>query len=450
MTDHEANQQPHRQSKALSKMEVLKMAACSLSRIRFAEILRGIEEVYFSNTSMVRRKRAGFINKHGEWVFHSNNVMTSSKFSCGFYCEQRGASALFLNKIGSDAFGKTFRWAEAFSENLACVIEGGKWGFIDTNGEYEIAPTFEDVGSFQNGRAAAKKNGLWGFVDTGGEWVLEPKYECVLSFSEQRAAVSSNQKIAFVDLNGQTVTDFEFDEVGLFADGRAKTVVYETDSERHMVKYIDADSKVVFDLNKICSTLSSQPVNLGYGRNYLRFEQGLDQYLYAGVADGMTSRHTLSSRKQRHGNTIHHSQFSDGLLKIFVEGKCGYLDRSGDVVIPVRFHSASGFREGLARVYIDPTPAPSTDPGARAQWASHAPVFIDQRGEMAFQLEPGDSASSFSDGLAYVRGKSGRRFVNKLGATAFNLRSDIDQIGEFNDGLAPAAISMTTLWVQRD
>jgi len=312
MSDHEAYQESPRQSKPLSKMEVLKMIAHNLSLIRFSEVLRGIEEVYFSNPPKYGRTRAGFINTHGEWVFNSNNVMTSSKFSCGFYCEQRRASALFFGKTGNDAFGKTFRWAEAFSEDL-------------------------------------------------------------------------------------------------------------------------------------------EPVNLGYGRARNCLHQGLDQYLYAGVADEWALRHMLTSRGQRHGETVHHSQFSDGMLKIFVDGKYGYLDRTGDVAIPMRFYSAGGFREGLASVYIDPTPPPSTAPEARAQWASHPPFFIDRNGEVAFQLGPGDSARSFSDGLALVRGViSGRRFINKLGVTAFKLRNDIDQIGEFNDGVAPAAISMTTLWVPRD
>jgi hypothetical protein len=82
------------------------------------------------------------------------------------------------------------------------------------------------------------------------------------------------------------------------------------------------------------------------------------------------------------------------LFRVKQNGKMGYIDRSGKMVIPPQFQDAGLFQEGRARVQID------------FKWG-----FIDETGKVVIPPQF-ETAQNFSEGLACVwtGGKSG--FVN--------------------------------------
>jgi len=76
--------------------------------------------------------------------------------------------------------------------------------------------------------------------------------------------------------------------------------------------------------------------------------------------------------------------FSEGLAFAYLDGKCGFIDRTGGAVIPFNFDECSSFVEGLAPVRI----------GKR--WG-----YIDNSGK--FEIRPQfEDAVSFSEGMAAV------------------------------------------------
>ena len=77
--------------------------------------------------------------------------------------------------------------------------------------------------------------------------------------------------------------------------------------------------------------------------------------------------------------------FSDRLVVVKIDGKYGYADKSGALVIEPRFDRAEGFSEGLAAVKINEKYG-----------------YIDKAGEWV--IEPTFFyASYFSEGLAAVK-----------------------------------------------
>ncbi|MGB2698327.1 MAG: WG repeat-containing protein, partial [Candidatus Zixiibacteriota bacterium] len=46
----------------------------------------------------------------------------------------------------------------------------------------------------------------------------------------------------------------------------------------------------------------------------------------------------------------HTDDFSEGLAAVSINYKWGYIDKTGKIVIPLQFGGASSFREGLAHV----------------------------------------------------------------------------------------------------
>ena len=60
---------------------------------------------------------------------------------------------------------------------------------------------------------------------------------------------------------------------------------------------------------------------------------------------------------------------SDGLAPICIDEKCGFINRSGKVIIPLTFREAWVFSDGLARAKTDTTEGYINTTG---EWGTHA------------------------------------------------------------------------------
>ncbi len=120
--------------------------------------------------------------------------------------------------------------------------------------------------------------------------------------------------------------------------------------------------------------------------------------------------------------------YKTNLYPIEVEGKTGYIDRTGDIVIEPQFDSADPFYYGLAIFRM------KGEDGMYHNWG-----YINTKGEVVIEHKL-TSASRFTrDGLARasLEGKSG--YINKKGE--FVIEADYEQQGDFQEGLASVKIS---------
>jgi hypothetical protein len=122
------------------------------------------------------------------------------------------------------------------------------------------------------------------------------------------------------------------------------------------------------------------------------------------------------------------------LFPIEKDGKWGFMDGGGRVVIPARFDSAADFSEGLARVTVGGKPG-----------------FINTYGEAVFTPKF-DSVGDFHEGLAYaengwttiknigITAEPGRwGFVDRAGRLAIPLK--FMRASDFSEGLAPVQMA---------
>jgi hypothetical protein len=156
--------------------------------------------------------------------------------------------------------------------------------------------------------------------------------------------------------------------------------------------------------------------------------------------------------------------FSEGLAAVQTGEKWGYIDGTGRFIIAPQFDQADAFSEGLAAVtladklgYVDRSgrfvvPPVFTAPGfafsdglaairSGEKWG-----YLDRDGRMVIDSQY-ERARPFNEGLGAVKiaGKWG--FVDKTGAMLIRARFDL--VGRFSEGLAPAKVGQRVGYVDR-
>ncbi len=112
--------------------------------------------------------------------------------------------------------------------------------------------------------------------------------------------------------------------------------------------------------------------------------------------------------------------FASPLLPVKVDGKWGYIDKTGQVVIQPQFDEAKIFSEGLTAVRIG------------SKWG-----YINQTGQVIIQPQF-DYASRFEEGLALVLINKKGGYINQKGEVV--IQPQFDALGPFAEGLAVVKI----------
>lgn len=113
-------------------------------------------------------------------------------------------------------------------------------------------------------------------------------------------------------------------------------------------------------------------------------------------------------------------EFSEGLARVKDDFfKWGFIDKMGNIAIPCRWPNARGFSEGLARVWDD----------------HYKNGFIDKEGKVVIPCQWVGGDTPFSEGLACVENENGKYgFVDKTGKTIIPFKWKY--VGPFSEGLA--------------
>ena len=150
-------------------------------------------------------------------------------------------------------------------------------------------------------------------------------------------------------------------------------------------------------------------------------------------------------------------RFSGGLARITQDGKTGYVDRTGTIVIQAQYDQAWDFTEGLAAVgqngkfgaidkngkVVVPLTYDSIEP------YSEGLAMVEKNGRYGFAGRDGalaiplryDDAASFSDGMAVVRQGKTYGAIDKTGAEAAQIKPAYDAVFSFTDGMAMVGLN---------
>lgn len=209
----------------------------------------------------------------------------------------------FINHQGKVVIKDQFDDAGAFHEQRAPVRSGNEWTFIDTTGN-QLPTTgkpavFSRAREFSEGLAAARQGiGSWGFIDRNCQWVIKPSWRRVSDFRRGFAVVSN-----------PSLTSWKNTPTGII-DKQGNYLV-----QPCRCKVDDHESG---GATRICV-----------------------EDLY-----GFLDTRGQISIKPQYKNAL---PFSESLAAVLSEnGKWGFVDPSGLLVIPATFDECGSFREGFA------------------------------------------------------------------------------------------------------
>lgn len=200
------------------------------------------------------------------------------------------------------------------SVNLWPVQAGHSWGYYDLkSGRYHLSPQYLEAGVFQQGLAKVCSGGVYGVIDTLGHWRIPPRYEKMRDPSQGFIAVLAGNEEegawGFMDTSGQWNVDPTFAAVlDDFREGKA--VVSLPGLTETPVAFIDSSGGLA-----IPQTF----------RNARGFQEN-----YAAVQCAV----------------VNSNDTEDG-------GLWGFIDTSGQWLLPCKYLEVQNFRKGKALVRPD-------------------------------------------------------------------------------------------------
>ena len=270
--------------------------------------------------------KPGYINQQGKMVIQLDSLEFPLNFARYVEKNLKKQEQSKLSEVPK--FPSVF--APSFSEGVAPLehtdADGYRiWGYINKSGNVVIEPVFNHALKFREGFAAiapaaeAGKPTLWGFIDKSGNIAVEPRFNLVSHFSE----------------------------------GLAHCMMWDVDTD----EFFTGDWTHVFINQK--GTIVICPKFNGAGS----FSEGLawvkvgDKYGYIDKAGKLTIKPQFNGA----------GDFSEGLAKVNVGkpapawaelagesiGKWGYINKTGKYVIEPKFHMARDFSDGLAAIQLN-------------------------------------------------------------------------------------------------
>jgi hypothetical protein len=248
------------------------------------------------------------------------------------------------------------------------------------------------------------ENRKWGYMDRMGKVVITPIYYNAYPFTEGIARVepfavigAKGIRVQFIDKSGAMLPNSQiYSYAAPFSEGMALVVVA---GERNYA-YIDTTGKRIIEQG--CCAGS--------------FQDGL-----AAVGDGHKSGYI-----DKTGQTViplqfdNNQSFNEGLAPVKVDKKWGFADKMGKVIVSPQYEMAIPFHEGLAPVKLD------------GKWG-----YIDKGGQMVISPRFMESFG-FCEGLAEVKVAGKWGYIDKSGRMV--IQAQYEMAYKHSEGLAAVKV----------
>jgi hypothetical protein len=235
-----------------------------------------------------------------------------------------------VRRDGTVAVPPRFDWVGTFSDNRAAVRVGGLYGFVDEEGREVVKPQYRIVDDYKFGFAQVDVDGKSGLIDRDGKMIIEPKFGLIRAMGPDRFLVSERRQLGGM-IGGENFT-------GVRSEFLAR--VFELPVERRMAMFPDPTAGVIDISGQWVEPPNTSP-SLAFAEDdpSSRWVQR-DKLWGLAHADGSW----LIEPKFEQADSL-----TDGLARVTVNGKVGFIDRTGSFAIEPVFDKAWWFEPGLGR-----------------------------------------------------------------------------------------------------
>ena len=259
--------------------------------------------------------------------------------------------------------------------------------------EYVTPCKWAYIGNFFDGLAVVKNFGTSefslgysGYIDRFGKIQIDLVWDDALSFSEGLAAVKKDGKWGYINQTGDVVIPLQFHSADYFSN------------ERALIGFADGTYGYI--------TPTGELISSGW-RTSQAFSEGFAAVL---SLDGKCGFIDIEGNVVVQPTYSHAMPFNEGLAAVRIDNRnYGYIDCNGNVVLDFKYNSATSFIDGYAKV--------------RFGYADYMDVCIDQTGtivagsERLAQLIRKDEdeyvVSLFRQGIVHLSSKkNGARLYN--------------------------------------
>lgn len=329
----------------------------------------------------------GFIDKTGKVVVPLE-YDDAGDFSGGAVWVMKGEQYGLVNASGElllpteyDAGLRVFNDGVA---SLARATEEGQsvapYGYVNTKGEIVVPMEYEAAREFYDGVGVVRKNGKWGAVNASGQLIIPCEYSYLSNFSDGLATGRKDGEYIVFNTAGQVVFTTSY-SVGSFHDGIA-VIRAESGNGRSLSGFIDNTGKVLVEpIYTVAYDFRDGYANVGLGdwddlkygyidktgRVIVPIEYSGDMGRGGNIQNGLITMTVWDENGQNPVYTTYNSQgevvdrtgpydsvgnYSEGLAPVTKDGKTGYIDTEGQLIIPLIYDSGDHFEHGVAQVGV--------------------------------------------------------------------------------------------------
>lgn len=264
-----------------------------------------------------------------------------------------------------------------FNDGFATVLLNGKFGLIDKTGKVIIEPTYDSPKTEMKCGFIAFEYGYGPVViyDTTGKPVMPVVYGMTGFLPCQKRITFGHEQYGMLNFNRDTILPFKFTNAYLLSEGFCAASKAEETGINSLFGLYDLNGKQVLphvfeSIDDFYCGRSIVKKNGKYGvidqtgkelfyTEYGRIDGYYNDYavVYTSPKNGEIkvgiidkSGHEAVPAIYQWGDYVY--SFSEGLAAMFQNGKYGFVNTSGKVVIPFKYDKVESFKNGIAKVWV--------------------------------------------------------------------------------------------------
>lgn len=338
---------------------------------------------------------------------NSRNFISICEDTAENWQDNTEAMDLLMNYyVENDYKDKAVKYLQEFTETYPDNENARQW-FLELKGTYtELYCRYDELSEIMNGTMVILTDELYGIADPTGSELIPAEYKSLYPFSEEGFALAekTDGTWIYIDEDGQTrkVPDEEYKDLGMLSEERTPA------STKGKFGYLNEEMEPVGDFiwDSLTAIKDGTGAGLLEGKWALVDDDGeakskeryddvvVDDYGYCScqkrifVKSG--SDYYLVDTK---GKEVGDLKFDgakaftdDGYAAVSSEGKWGFIDSNGELVIDYTYEDAESFQNGFAAVSVN------------GEWG-----YIDEEGNLVIEPQFIKATHFSSEGTAAVK-----------------------------------------------